>query len=133
MVLQPVDGNKNFTGSNITVDFNIIKEYVNADLNVFNSNGVNVTVANSVSNVKGYKVTDEKAINYSGDSFDFDGTAKTFASEVLKNISKTHGNHKPDDQAHRISHSHIIGLIFCHFLTQLLSRKYKHFLFFKNN
>lgn len=58
--IKPVDGNKNFTGSNITVDFNIIKEYVNADLNVFNSNGVNVTVANSVSNVKGYKVTDEK-------------------------------------------------------------------------
>ena len=92
VVLKPVDGNKNFTGSNITVDFNIIKEYVNADLNVFNSNGVNVTVANSVSNVKGYKVTDEKAINYSGDSFDFDGTAKTFASEVLKNISKTDAN-----------------------------------------
>ena len=92
VVLKPVDENKNFTGSNITVDFNIIKEYVNADLNVFNSNGVNVTVANSVSNVKGYKVTDEKAINYSGDSFDFDGTAKTFASEVLKNISKTDAN-----------------------------------------
>ena len=92
VVLKPVDGNKNFTGSNITVDFNIIKEYVNADLNVFNSNGVNVTVANSASNVKGYKVTNEKATNYSGDSFDFDGTAKTFASEVLKNISKTDAN-----------------------------------------
>ena len=92
VVLKPVDGNKNFTGSNITVDFNIIKEYVKADLNVFNSNGVNVTVANSASNVKGYKVTNEKATNYSGDSFDFDGTAKTFASEVLKNISKTDAN-----------------------------------------
>ena len=92
VVLKPVDGNKNFTGSNITADFNIIKEYVKADLNVFNSNGVNVTVANSASNVKGYKVTSEKATNYSGDSFDFDGTAKTFASEVLKNISKTDAN-----------------------------------------
>ena len=92
VVLKPVDGNKNFTGSNITVDFNIIKEYVKADLNVFNSNGVNVTVANSASKVKGYKVTNEKATNYSGDSFDFDGTAKTFASEVLKNISKTDAN-----------------------------------------
>ena len=89
VVLKPVDGNKNFTGSNITVDFNIIKEYVKAELNVFNSNGVNVTVANGASNVKGYKVTDEKTTTYSGDSFDFDGTAKTFASEVLKNISKT--------------------------------------------
>ena len=92
VVLKPVDGNKNFTGSNITVDFNIIKEYVKADLNVFNSNGVNVTVANKPSNVKGYKVTDEKTTTYSGDSFDFDGTAKTFASEVLKNISKTDAN-----------------------------------------
>ena len=92
VVLKPVDGNKNFTGSNITVDFNIIKEYVKADLNVFNSNGVNVTVANSASNVKGYKVTNEKTTTYSGDSFDFDGTAKTFASEVLKNISKTDAN-----------------------------------------
>ncbi|MFQ8033937.1 MAG: hypothetical protein ACLRHL_18230, partial [Anaerostipes hadrus] len=92
VVLKPVDGNKNFTGSNITVDFNIIKEYVKADLNVFNSNGVNVTVANKPSNVKGYKVTDEKTATYSGDSFDFDGTAKTFASEVLKNISKTDAN-----------------------------------------
>ena len=53
--------------------------------------------------------------------------------KLLENISQAHGDHKPDDQAHRISHSHIIGLIFCHFLTQLLSRKYKHFLFFKNN
>ena len=77
----------------LQLDFNIIKEaMLKADLNVFNSNGVNVTVANSASNVKGYKVTNEKATNYSGDSFDFDGTAKTFASEVLKNISKTDAN-----------------------------------------
>ena len=67
VVLKPVDGNKNFTGSNITVDFNIIKEYVKADLNVFNSNGVDGTLANSSSNVKGYKVTNEKATNYSGE------------------------------------------------------------------
>ena len=26
LVLKPVDGNKNFTGSNITAEFNIIKE-----------------------------------------------------------------------------------------------------------
>ena len=81
VVLKPVDGNKNFTGSNITVDFNIIKEYVKADLNVFNSNGANVTSS--------YKVTNEKTTAYTGKSFDFDGTAKTFASEVLKNIVKT--------------------------------------------
>ena len=84
VVLKPVDGNKNFTGSNITVDFNIIKEYVKADLNVFNSNGANVTSS--------YKVTNEKTTAYTGKSFDFDGTAKTFASEVLKNISKTDAN-----------------------------------------
>ena len=81
VVLKTVDGNKNFTGANITAEFNIIKEYVKADLNVFNSNGANVTSA--------YKVTNETATNYNGKSFDFDGTAKTFASEVLKNISKT--------------------------------------------
>ena len=28
VVLKPVDGNKNFTGSNITAEFNIIKEKV---------------------------------------------------------------------------------------------------------
>ena len=89
VVLKPVDGNKNFTGANITAEFNIIKEYVKADLNVFNSNGVNVTYDNSASKVKGYKVTDEKTTAYTGASFDFDGSAKTFASEALKNIAKT--------------------------------------------
>ena len=90
--LKPVDGNKNFTGSNISAEFNIIKEYVKADLNVFNSNGANVTVANKASNIKGYKVTDEKAAAYTGDSFDFDGTAKTFASEAIKNLTKSDGS-----------------------------------------
>ena len=90
--LKPVDGNKNFTGSNISAEFNIIKEYVKADLNVFNSNGANVTVANKASNIKGYKVTDEKATAYTGDSFDFDGTAKTFASEAIKNLIKSDGS-----------------------------------------
>ena len=84
VTLKTVDGNKNFTGSDITVDFNIVKEYVNADLNVYNSNGKNVTTS--------YNVTNEKATNFTGDSFDFDGAAKTFASEALKNLKKTDKN-----------------------------------------
>ena len=39
VTLKPVDGNKNFTGDNISAEFNIVKEYVTADLNVYNSNG----------------------------------------------------------------------------------------------
>ena len=32
VVLKPVDGNKNFTGDNITAEFNIVKEKVKAEL-----------------------------------------------------------------------------------------------------
>ena len=39
VVLKPIDGNKNFTGSNITATFNIIKEKVTGVLNVYNSKG----------------------------------------------------------------------------------------------
>ena len=80
VVLKPVDGNKNFTGANITAEFNIVKEYVKADLSVFDTNGANVTDK--------YAVDDKTAsdINAPAKSFDFDGTAKTFASEVVKNF-----------------------------------------------
>ena len=43
VVLKPVDGNKNFTGSNITADFNIIKETVTANLKLYNKNGKDVS------------------------------------------------------------------------------------------
>ena len=61
VVLKPVDGNKNFTGSNITAEFNIIKEKVAGTLKVYNS--------------KGFEVTNPE--------FDYDGTAHTFAKEIL--------------------------------------------------
>ena len=35
VVLKPVDGNKNFTGDNITAEFNIVKEKVKAELKVY--------------------------------------------------------------------------------------------------
>ena len=62
VVLKPIDGNKNFTGSNITATFNIIKEKVTGVLNVYNSKG----------------------FEDSTHIFDYDGTAHTYAKEVLK-------------------------------------------------
>ena len=61
VVLKPVDGNKNFTGSNITAEFNIIKEKVTGKLNVYNSKG----------------------FEDSSHIFDYDGNAHTFAKAVL--------------------------------------------------
>ena len=62
IVLKPVDGNKNFTGSNITASFNIIKEKVAGTLNVYDSKGFDASTT----------------------IFDYDGTAHTYAKEVLK-------------------------------------------------
>ena len=61
VVLKPVDGNKNFTGSNITAEFNIIKEKVTGKLNVYNSKG----------------------FEDSSHIFDYDGNAHTYAKAVL--------------------------------------------------
>ena len=61
VVLKPVDGNKNFTGSNITAEFNIIKEKVTGKLNVYNSKG----------------------FEDSSHIFDYDGNAHTFAKAIL--------------------------------------------------
>ena len=61
VVLKPVDGNKNFTGSNITAEFNIIKEKVTGKLNVYNSKG----------------------FDDSSHIFDYDGNAHTYAKAVL--------------------------------------------------
>ena len=62
VVLKPVDGNKNFTGSNITAEFNIIKEKVRGTLNVYDSKGFDAS-----------KTT----------IFDYDGNAHTYAKAVL--------------------------------------------------
>ena len=37
VVLKPVDGNKNFTGSNITAEFNIVKEKVTGHFDIYNN------------------------------------------------------------------------------------------------
>ena len=66
VVLKPVDGNKNFTGGNITAEFKIYNEVIGGEINVYNSNGIEVT-------------GDSKA-------FGFDGTAKTFATERLSGL-----------------------------------------------
>ena len=70
VVLKPVDGNKNFTGSNITADFNIVKEKVAANLNVYNSKGFDA----------------------SGTEFEYDGNAHTYAKVLLSNIRKADKN-----------------------------------------
>ena len=76
VVLKPVDGNKNFTGDNVTAEFNIVKEKVKADLKVYDS--------------KGFDVTSSFATGTS--VFQFDGNEHKFAKEVLSNITKADGN-----------------------------------------
>ena len=88
VTLKPVDGNKNFTGNNISADFNIVKEYVKADLNVYNSNGANVTMGYNAETISG----STKSFTVPTYSFDFDGTAKTFASEAIKNLTQKDGS-----------------------------------------
>ena len=82
--LKPVSTTKNFTGANITAEFNIVKEVVTAQLNVYNKNGVNVT--------NDYKVTKTTNNKYAGSFFDFDGTEKTFAATTIKDIKKVNSN-----------------------------------------
>ena len=82
--LKPVSTTKNFTGANITAEFNIVKEVVTAQLDIYNKNGVKVT--------NDYKVTNTADNNYAGSSFDFDGTEKTFAATTIKDIKKVDSN-----------------------------------------
>ena len=70
VVLKPVDGNKNFTGSNVTAEFNIVKEEVTADLTAY----------------------DAKGFAISNPEFEYDGTAHTFTKVLLSNIKKANGN-----------------------------------------
>ncbi|MDC7289116.1 hypothetical protein NXH76_15005 [Blautia schinkii] len=86
VVLKPVDGNKNFTGSNITAEFNIVKEKIEADLTVYDSKGFNITAKYDL------ELDEDDAIgNNDATAFAFDGNAKTFAKAVLSNLTKENG------------------------------------------
>ena len=93
LTLKPVATTKNFTGDNVVAEFNIVKEIVKGDLFAYDTNGVDVTTAfdqdvdgeDSVfKTAKTFNTSTEKA-------FDFNGTAKTFADVLLKNIEKVKG------------------------------------------
>ena len=88
VVLKPLDGNKNFTGSNITANFNIVKEKVEATLNVYDSKGFDVTdrYAAKVDIDSDGNVND--VTEDSETPFVFDGNAHTFAKALLSNIRK---------------------------------------------
>ena len=86
VVLKPVDSTKNFTGSNITAEFNIVKEKISADLNVYDSNGFNVT-----DNYELELNDDGEITNKPTRAFSFDGNAKTFAKALLSNLVKVDG------------------------------------------
>ena len=81
VVLKPLDGNKNFTGSNITVEFNIVKEIITASLKAYDEKGFEVTDRFVTTDNNG-KLVDAK------DPFDFDGNAHTFAKVLLSNIKR---------------------------------------------
>ncbi len=72
VVLKPVDGNKNFTGANITAEFNIYQEAVRGNLSVYNKNG--------------QKIGDSNTPIADAYEFEFDGDAKTFATERLSSL-----------------------------------------------
>ena len=82
VVLKPVDGNKNFTGSNVTAEFNIVKEVVTADLTAYDSKGLKVTDKFATVDANGAITSD------ASNPFEFDGTAHTFAKVLLSNLKK---------------------------------------------
>ncbi|RGY86187.1 hypothetical protein DW748_11970 [Ruminococcus sp. AM28-41] len=63
VVLKPVDGNKNFTGSNITAEFNIVKEKVTGHFDIYNNQGFKIDPASY--------------------EFNYNGNAHTYAKTVL--------------------------------------------------
>ena len=77
VVLKPVDGNKNFTGDNITAEFNIVKERIKANLKAYDSNGIEYTYTTDNSEIKA--------------TFDFDGNEKKFAKVVVDSLKKLDG------------------------------------------
>ena len=83
VVLKPVDGNKNFTGSNVTAEFNIVKEVVTAELKAYDSKGLEVKDKFATVNLDTGVVSDNAA-----NPFEFDGTAHTFEKVLLSNLKK---------------------------------------------
>ena len=71
IVLKVKDGNKNFTGDNITVEFNIVKEQVKGSLKLYNDKGIDITNSNP------------------DKTFTFDGNEKTFSKVLLSGLTKT--------------------------------------------
>ena len=92
VVLKPVDGNKNFTGSNVTAEFNIVKEVVTADLKAYDTKGLEVKDKFVEFNANGTIKTE------ASNPFEFDGTAHTFANVLLSNLKKN-GNAKTTAKA----------------------------------
>ena len=88
VVLKPLDGNKNFTGSNITANFNIVKEKVEATLNVYDSKGFDVTDRYAAKVDTDFDGNVNDVIEDSETPFVFDGNAHTFAKALLSNIRK---------------------------------------------
>ena len=82
VVLKPVDGNKNFTGANVTAEFNIVKEVVTADLTAYDSKGLKVTDKFATVDANGAITSD------ASNPFEFDGTAHTFEKVLLSNLKK---------------------------------------------
>ena len=88
VVLKPVDGNKNFTGSNITANFNIVKETVTSTINVYDGKGFDVTSSYEPTYSTGSKGEVIAITKDADNTFTFDGNAKTFAKALLGTISK---------------------------------------------
>ena len=84
VVLKPLDGNKNFTGSNITAEFNIVKETVTGDLTAYDDKGFVVTDRFVTVTTNNGKETLTDASN----PFKFDGNEHTFAKVLLSNITR---------------------------------------------
>ena len=82
VVLKPVDGNKNFTGSNITAEFNIVKEIVTGTLTAYDDKGF--VVSDKFATLD----TDGKVSANASNPFTFNGNAHTFAKVLLSNITR---------------------------------------------
>ena len=82
VVLKP--NTKNFTGDNLTVEFNIVKEKISAKLNVYDAKGFNVTSLYAAElNEDGTVVTSDADV-----AFTFNGNEHKFAKAVLSNVKK---------------------------------------------
>ena len=88
VVLKPVHTTKNFTGANVTAEFNIVKEIVSGKLYAYDADGVNVTEAYT----QNESVFETLAtFDSTKKAFDFDGTEKTFKEVLLKELTKVEG------------------------------------------